>query len=1206
MNPVLIVAGIYLSSRVISFIAGELTEIEQEKQKQIDAEINRIQAAYHKSINTTDVPLSGKDRDNDEAVTEETEIIESILDSDEVNKKRKEIIDFLKKEAALRETDIKSLYDEIRESIRKVAASLNSRDVVQTPLRRSSLELLLRQLDEAKEKCFAYRNYLELYQEEIGKKYDEDNPPHFLWQLPQMYPYVGKVIWVNSDQLSDYYLEYEVPELYSLTVRVKDKDVVEYVDHSRIPIMITEGKRKEYFGSLEKGAFKAYELTNTHLGLSAVVKEIQRNHIILAYQDKLELFLHRDNLIKPDRFPPIRSALTVYPVKWKYNLASFTNKNGKTVYPVKVSERKEDAGSSFAFKSFPICFSENDLAEFMKYYEANNLQDYDEEFLIGPANQSDVLLHKGNLLKLQFGDIPLFYIEVCEYSDRKDVLRYYFRYHHMCEKTDRTFSADDIFLPFDVSFAPYYAGTSVEMIQQYMDIDDIDDIAALIWDIFEEFRLQDQIRRDREGMGYFFKWENITSQLISVLEQGDSISLHVKWDDTERRNSVFADILNTSELEKFIQQFASKADLLLMREWRPEFFVKDEADNRYVAMVLDAGRRLRVIGKNASEAFSAGDGKIELFASNRPYAEYQQKVALRKFRTGQVVNPVIQAACLNSSNMISNFENEKELAPFHNKQLANNKAQKLSVEQAYKEKNLFLIQGPPGTGKTTVIREIVEQVLEADSDSRVLIVSQANVAVDNALSGLIKKYADQTVRCGNGNKISAKFQKLRLENRCQDYVNELEDRHGDFDEEFYNAWKMMITSNETNEYRPVLCELIIRNHRLIGATCVGLARRNIGLERTEFDLLIIDEAGKALPAELLIPLVRAKKAVIIGDQRQLPPVINPILYDEEKIDLEERAISENDLFCHSFFERLYDNAPDSCKMMLDTQYRMPSVIGSAVSRLFYDGKLKNGTGTDKRIPILFDSNLTFINFDKDASFHENKSVYKQITNNAEAKAVVSLVMNIRKKDKRCEVAIITPYRGQKRLICNALIKAGIRYQLDKIYVDTIDSFQGSEADIVIFCTTRAVTPTVFFKDTKRLNVALSRAKRELIIVGRLGYFYKYKKNESCLPALADYIKKNGTVIAANKCAFLEEINENAKPKDLLLTIEDISIPSMYYMKEIKYSEIQSKIDEYYNHGDFLKPISVKKTTTGYLLKDDFAQFRAAQELNLSECLCKVI
>ena len=1202
MNPVLIAAGIYLSARIISFIAGELTETEQEKQREIDAEIERIRATYHRNDDASGATLDGNESE-EPAVKG---IIEVVKASDEVIERQKEIISLLKKEAALRKTDIESLYDEIRESKRKVISSLRSQDVVQTPLRRSSLELLLRQLSEAQEKCFAYKNYLELYQEEISRKMNEDDPPHFLWQLPQMYPYVGKVLWVNADQLSDRYLEYEVPKLYKLTIRVQDKDAVEFVEHSLVPIMITEGRRKEYYGSLEKGAFKAYELSNTHLGLSAVVKEIQRDHIILIYQDKLELFLSRDNLIKPDRFPPIRSSLTVYPVKWEYNLAPFSYGNGKKGYPVTVSERKEDAGSSLEFKSFPICFSKNDFTEFTEFFNANNLRDYNEEFLIGPADQNDVALQKGTLLKLQLGDIPLFYIEVDEYSDRTDILRYYFRYHHLCGKGEKTFSADDIFLPFEVSFTPYYAGTSVEMIQQYMGIDDIDDVAALIWDLFEEFRIQDQIRRDREGMGYFFKWENLTNQLISVLEQGDNISLDVRWEDAERRNCVFADVLDPHKLEQFIQEFAQKTDVLSMREWKPQFFVKDEADNRFATTVLDAGRRLRIVGKDAAETFLGGVGQIDLYASNRPYAEYQQKAALRQFRIGQVVNPVIQAACLNSASIRSSFVEEKELGHIHNELVSGNPSQKLSVEQAYKEKNIFFIQGPPGTGKTTVIRELVEQVLESDGDARVLIVSQANVAVDTALSGLVEKYGDQTVRCGNGNKISAKFQKMRLQNRCQDYIDELEERKDSFAEEFYDNWKDTITASESFEYSPVLCELIIRSHRLIGATCVGLARRNIGLERTEFDLVIIDEAGKALPAEMLIPLVRAKKAVIIGDQRQLPPVINPILYDEEKIDLEERAISENDLFCHSFFERLYDNAPDSCKVMLDTQFRMPSVIGTAISELFYDGKLKNGSGTEKRKPVLFESNLTFINFDADRSYHEYKDNSKQITNDVEAKSVVSLVQKIRETDKGCKIAVITPYKGQKRLISNTFFKAGIHFQLDSIFVDTIDSFQGSEADVVIFCTTRADKPTLFFKDTKRLNVALSRARKELIIMGRLGYFYKYRRSESCLPRLADYIKANGNIIPSEKCAFLHMSALKEKVQEILLAVDDISLPTAYYMDEIDDTVVQAKIDEYYENGDFLQPIIVKRTKVGYLLKDSFAQFKAAQELNLSECLFKVI
>ena len=1186
MNTVLIAAGIYLSARIISFIAGELTESERKKQEEIDTAIEQIYAQYH-------------DTDSHEKISDQNHIDEGVLD------KKKEIIGFLKNEAMLRDAEFEILYNEIRESKRNVAAAMKSKEVVQTPLRRSSLELLFRQLSEAQEKCFGYRQYLASYAEEIGRNKDVNDVPVFLMQLPQMYPYVGKVVWVNADQLSVGTIRYEIPGLFSISISVTDKTAYVYGEQNILPIMITGGKRKYYYASLEKGAFKAYELANTHLGLSATVKKIRKDHIILTYLDQLELFLSRDNLIKPDRFPPIRSHLTVYPIKWEYSLTHFTYGDGKERFPATVSERKEDATSSLAFESFPICFSEEDLLAFTKYYYENNLQGYDEEFLIGPVGSKDVILQKGSLLRLQFGDIPLFYIEIDEYSDRSDALRYYFKFHHMCNPKEKTFSADDIFLPFNVSFTPYYAGTSVEMIQHYMEIDDLDDIAALIWDLFEEFRIQDQIRRDRDGMGYFFKWESITNQLISVLEQGDRITLDIDWIDSHKRNILIGEIKNTYELESFIRHFTQKTDAVLKYEWKPQFFVKDELENRYVATIIDGGKSLRIVGKNAAIILPRDSGSIELYASNRPYAEYQQKKALRQFRIGQVVNPVIQAACMNSSAIVSSFSSDSQMLPFYNDALNNNSSQKDSVEKAFKEKNVFLIQGPPGTGKTTAIRELVEQVLSTSSNSRVLVVSQANVAVDNALKGLIKKYGDQTVRCGSGNRISPEFQSLRLQSRCQDYLDELKEREGDFESDFFSGWRDVVLSVESNTYSPALCELIIRSHRLIGATCVGLAKRNIGLERTEFDLVIIDEAGKALPAEMLIPLVRAKKAVIIGDQKQLPPVINPILYDEERIDLEERAVSENDLFCHSFFERLYDNAPDSCKAMLDTQFRMPAVIGTIISELFYEGKLKNGVGTEFRKPVLFDSNLSFINFDGDRLYCERKDEKKQITNTVEAQAAVSLILSIRKKDPNCSIAVVTPYKGQKRLISNCLIKAGIHFQVNRIFVDTIDSFQGSEADVVIFCSTRSQKPTLFFKDTKRINVALSRAKRELIILGRLGYYYRFRRNESCLPALADYIKNSGNVIRYDECQEIQTIKQESKTKTVLIPLEEISLPSSYFLEECDELAVQKKIEEFYTNGDFLNPITVKCLPNGYLLKDDFAQFRAAQDLELKECLCEL-
>ncbi len=164
--------------------------------------------------------------------------------------------------------------------------------------------------------------------------------------------------------------------------------------------------------------------------------------------------------------------------------------------------------------------------------------------------------------------------------------------------------------------------------------------------------------------------------------------------------------------------------------------------------------------------------------------------------------------------------------------------------------------------------------------------------------------------------------------------------------------------------------------------------------------------------------------------------------------------------------------------MLDTQYRMPAVIGTAISDLFYGGSLKNGAGTDSKEPVLFEGNLTFINFDGDKNYCEKKDKYnKQITNLTEAYAAVSLVMNIRAKDPSCRIAVITPYKGQKRLISNTFVNSGIHYQIENIFVDTVDSFQGSEADVVVFLHDQSSTADVVLQGYKKTKCSIIQSEK---------------------------------------------------------------------------------------------------------------------------------
>ena len=121
----------------------------------------------------------------------------------------------------------------------------------------------------------------------------------------------------------------------------------------------------------------------------------------------------------------------------------------------------------------------------------------------------------------------------------------------------------------------------------------------------------------------------------------------------------------------------------------------------------------------------------------------------------------------------------------------------------------------------------------------------------------------------------------------------------------------------------------------------------------------------------------------------------------------------------------------------------------------------------------------------------------------------------------------------------------------------------------------------------------------------MGYFYKFNKNESCLPELADYIKANGKVIPAEQCKAIQRKVEYHTEDVILLPLAEISLPNSFYTKELVGARIQKRIDEYYSNGDFLNPMEIRRTPSGYQLTGDFEQFRAAMELELSECLFRI-
>lgn len=439
------------------------------------------------------------------------------------------------------------------------------------------------------------------------------------------------------------------------------------------------------------------------------------------------------------------------------------------------------------------------------------------------------------------------------------------------------------------------------------------------------------------------------------------------------------------------------------------------------------------------------------------------------------------------------------------------------VRTALTAKHLAMVQGPPGTGKTTTIVEMLYQLITANSNQRILVVSQQNTAVDNAISKFKKRYPAliaenvSVVRVGNPEKIEDDMKTHHLDRVFSRFLSDkidYVDRTASNQQEELKAaayeWAALLRhtkerlSSGQGKVSDEFFMAMLADKNLIGATCVGLAGRKAGIDHLAFDVAIVDEAGRATVPELLIPLLRAKKAILIGDHHQLPPSIAPVLREESA--KQEMAFLEETFLEKSFFEVLFDQLPSECTASLKEQFRMSPPIGDLVAKLFYtkngERQLFNGAGDefDDRAFVVKDC-LVWCDV-KGKQRRPNQST--SLENPLEATAISGFLRQIAQKQQEpVDVAVITPYGAQKRVIRRALAKGAENNNLIKlgnlnVKVDTVDSFQGSEAELVIYSTVRTTGSLQFLLDKKRLNVACSRAKQSFIVFGDQDYLKRWK------------------------------------------------------------------------------------------------------------------
>jgi CHASE3 domain sensor protein len=294
-----------------------------------------------------------------------------------------------------------------------------------------------------------------------------------------------------------------------------------------------------------------------------------------------------------------------------------------------------------------------------------------------------------------------------------------------------------------------------------------------------------------------------------------------------------------------------------------------------------------------------------------------------------------------------------------------------------------------------------------------------------------------------------------------------------------------------------------------GVTCQQSGAQQHGLYKIIYDVVIVDEAARANPLDLLIPLTMANKVILVGDHKQLPHILEhqfELTYKEEQ---SEKALQE--IFQQSLFERLYTNFPVSKKVMLSKQFRMHPTIGKLVGELFYKS-LDHGT--------------THENLLNDTGLYEGKNIawldlpYKSKSNTdgeqekyqnvSEAKQIIKEVKKLVKDHAHYQIGIITFYSQQATLIKNLVDHHGLKGMVE---VGTVDAFQGKEKDVVFLSTVRSNSyPSTrkslgFLQFPNRLNVAMSRGKRLLVVVGDSTTLRK----EANFNKLYEYTKENGYV-----------------------------------------------------------------------------------------------
>lgn len=413
-----------------------------------------------------------------------------------------------------------------------------------------------------------------------------------------------------------------------------------------------------------------------------------------------------------------------------------------------------------------------------------------------------------------------------------------------------------------------------------------------------------------------------------------------------------------------------------------------------------------------------------------------------------------------------------------------NRAQQEAVNKVLRAKDVAIVHGPPGTGKTTTLVEAIYETLRRES--QVLVCAQSNMAVDWISERLVDR-GISVLRIGNPTKVNDKMLSFTYERRFEahpDYpqlwsirqaIRKLRQERKRRD----NGWHQKMDRLKS---RAVELELRINSQlfgeaKVIASTLTGSASHLLSGQK--FGTLFIDEAAQALEAACWIAIRRASRVVLAGDHCQLPPTVKSI------------AALKGGLGT-TLMERIVARKP-SVVTLLTVQYRMNEQIMRFSSNWFYDGRVESAPEVKYRGILDYDNPITWIDTSESDAKEEFVGESFGRINKTEAELTLEALKNYFTKigrqriaDEHIDVGVISPYRAQVQLLRRMVRKAEFfKPYRGCITVNTVDGFQGQERDIIVISLVRSNDDGQigFLSDLRRMNVAITRARMKLIIVG---------------------------------------------------------------------------------------------------------------------------